>query len=315
MTKYRNRLPQLDGGLFLTDGGLETTLIFEDGVDLPWFAAYPLLNHAEGLSTLGAYYSRYIHIARAQGVGFVLGAPTWRANPDWGERLGDNAEELEIANRRAVALLKDLRDTCETSQTPIVVSGDIGPRQDAYRPQRPTSADEAEDYHGPQVRLFADAGVDMIACMTMPGPAEVIGIARAARAAETPLAVSFTVETDGRLPSGQSLEEAIGEVDEATGRWPAYYMVNCAHPTHFADVIEAGGAWVKRIGGVRGNASRLSHAELDEATELDAGDPDEFGRLQAELFARHRNICVLGGCCGTDHRHVEAIGRWCSELA
>ena len=194
----------------------------------------------------------------------------------------------------------------------MVISATVGPRGDGYAATVAMGPDAAEAYHARQIGIFAEAGADMVAAFTLTNPAEATGIARACARAGLPSVISFTVETDGRLPNGDSLEEAIGQVDEATGAAPAYYMINCSHLTHFADRLDEGGAWVRRIRGVRGNASKLSHAELDEATSLDDGDPEEFGRENRDLRRRHPHLCVLGGCCGTDLRHVEAVGFACT---
>ena len=157
--------------------------------------------------------------------------------------------------------------------------------------------------------MFAETDADMVAAFTMTYAEEAIGIVRAATAAGMPIAISFTTETNGRLPSGEALDQAIARTDEATSGAPAYYMVNCAHPTHLAGALERGGAWRERVRGLRANASRRSHAELDESPDLDAGDPDELARQYDELRAAFPRLSVAGGCCGTDHRHVEAIGR------
>ena len=306
--RYRHALPQLDEGLFLTDGGLETTLIFHDGHDLPHFAAYDLLTRDGGEDALRRYFEPYVHIALARGVGIVLDTPTWRANPDWAALLGHSGEELEALNRRAVELLLQLRDDHETESTPIVVSGCVGPRGDGYVVEESMSAEAAASYHGAQIRTFAEAGADLVSALTMTYADEAVGIVRAARAAALPVVISFTVETDGRLPSGQPLGEAIDEVDAASDEAAAYFMVNCAHPSHFYEVLEPGSRWTGRIRGVRANASRMSHAQLDEAEELDMGDPEELAHEYLALRERLPSLAVLGGCCGTDHRHVDAIG-------
>jgi homocysteine S-methyltransferase len=308
------RLPQLDR-LFLTDGGIETTLIFHDGVDLPCNAAFPLLADGEGVARLRAYFERYIAIARRVGTGFVLESPTWRANPDWAERLGLSPVQLDALNRAAIELMHELRAAHATALTPMVVSGCVGPRGDGYRPEELMTADEAQYYHARQIGAFADAGADMIAAITMTNVAEAVGIARAAEVAGLPVAISFTVETDATLPTGETLEAAIGVVDAATASAPAYYMVNCAHPSHFAAALTSDAPWVRRIGGLRANASRLSHAELDNSPELDTGNPHELGREHRELLARLPHLAVVGGCCGTDHRHIEAIAEACLGVA
>src|ERR687895_745799 len=252
-------LPQLSGDrLFVTDGGLETTLIFHQGIDLPYFAAFTLLEDEAGAEALRRYYEPYLAIARERGTGIVLDSPTWRASRDWAERLG-------------------------------------------YSPEQ-----QAEAYHAEQIGTFATTAADMVSAITMTYAEEAIGITRAAKAAGLPAVISFTVETDGRLPSGQPLREAIEQVDAATAASPAYYMINCAHPTHFQAVLEDG-PWLERIGGLRANASTMNHAELDEATELDEGDPQQLAADYRALRDRLPKACVLGGCCGTDDRHVAAI--------
>ncbi|GGF86461.1 homocysteine S-methyltransferase [Azorhizobium oxalatiphilum] len=310
MPRYRNHLPQLGNGLFLSDGGLETSLIFHDGVDLPHFAAFILLDSADGRERLTRYYQRYMAIARAAGTGFVLDSATWRANADWGEKLGYDAAALRAVNMASIRLLEDLRAGWDAEAGPCVISGAIGPRGDGYKAGA-MDADAAQAYHAPQIEAFADAGADMVTAYTLTGIAEAIGVARAAQACSMPCAISFTVETDGRLITGHSLREAVERVDTATGSAPVYFMINCAHPTHFQPALEAGEPWTARIRGVRANASTLSHAELDESETLDAGDPAELGRHYRALRQSFPGLKVLGGCCGTDHRHVAAICEAC----
>lgn len=308
-------LPQLEGGLFLTDAGIETTLIFQDGLDLPYFAAFDLMKTATGRDALMRYYERHIAIAEADGMGFILESPTWRASSDWGEKLGYSREDIADVNRRSIAMMRELQAKHESDRTPMVVSGCVGPRGDGYVPGEAMSADEAERYHAHQVGAFADAGADMVTAITMTNANEAIGIARAAAKAGLPVVISFTLETDGRLPTGQTLAEAIAEVDDATAAGPAYYMINCAHPTHFASSLPAGENWTKRVRGLRANASRRSHQELNDSPDLDAGDPLELADQYRDLLLRHPQINVLGGCCGTDHRHIECISRACRAVA
>jgi S-methylmethionine-dependent homocysteine/selenocysteine methylase len=308
--RHRHRLPQLDAaGPFLTDGGLETTLIFHRGLDLPCFAAFALLANDSGRDELRRYFAPYLALAREHGDGFVLDTATWRANPDWGARLGYGLDDLDAANRTAVALAEEIRAAGEAKATPVVINGVIGPRGDGYDPGELMTADEAQRYHARQIATFADTAADMVTGLTLTNPEEAIGIARAARDHALPAVISFTVETDGRLPDGRPLGDAIERVDAETGGSVAYFMINCAHPTHFAGVLDDDGAWRERIGGLRANASAKSHAELDEAEELDEGDPAALGAEHAALRRRLPAVAVLGGSCGTDHRHVEAIGR------
>lgn len=309
MAKYRARLPQLGGELFLTDGGIETSLIFLDGFELPYFAAFDLMKSDKGRQGLKAYYARYAALARDHQLGFVLESPTWRANPDWAAKLGYDAAALARVNREAIDLMVELRAEYEAPHAPMVISGCLGPRGDGYNPENLMSAEEAERYHGEQIATFADTEADMVTAITMNYPAEAIGIARAARKAGMPCAISFTTETDGNLPTGESLRQAIETVDAATDGAPAYYMINCAHPTHFQHALEAGESWTRRVRGIRANASKRSHAELDAAPDLDSGNPEELGRDYAELTARLAHLNVFGGCCGTDHRHVAHIAQ------
>jgi homocysteine S-methyltransferase len=305
MPKYRNALPQLSGGEFLSDGGMETTLIFHEGHDLPHFASFTLLATPEGRAALARYYERYLEIARGRGVGFVLDTATWRANPDWAEKLGYGREALEAVNHDAVALLAGLRAAWETPATPCVIGGVIGPRGDGYRAMAMEAA-EAEDYHAPQIRSFASTEADMISAYTLTNVAEAIGIVRAAKAHGMPCAISFTLETDGRLVTGGTLRAAIEAVDAATDGHAAYFQVNCAHPVHLEDAFEPG-PWLERILGVKANASTKSHAELDESETLDAGDPADLGLRYRQLRRTLPRMRIMGGCCGTDHRHVQAI--------
>jgi len=304
---HRDHLPQLDGGLFVTDGGLETTLVFHDGIDLPEFAAFDLLKDEAGTERLREYYDDYLAIAREHDAGFVLEAPTWRANPRWAAAIGYTEEQLDELNRKAIALTEEVRARHEDAVAPIVVSGCVGPQDDGYDPSAFMSAVEAQGYHATQVATFADTAADMVTAITMTYAEEAVGVARAATDAGLPVAISFTVETDGRLPSGQALGEAIEQTDAETGDAPAYYMINCAHPSHFDGVLEAREPWLERISGLRANASMMSHAELDEAEQLDEGNPADLGARHAALRARLPRLNVLGGCCGTDHRHVSEI--------
>ncbi len=314
MTRYRHVLPQLGGDFFLTDGGIETTLIFLEGLDLPDFAAFTLLRTAEGEAALHKYFDTYAALAQRFGTGLVLESATWRASTDWASRLGYDSDALMEANRQAIRLLEDVRDRFDTPSTPVVISGCLGPRGDGYVPDRAMSPFEAEAYHGKQMEIFADSAADMASAITMNYVEEALGIARAARRMGMPVAISFTVETDGKLPTGQTLRSAIDQVDDATSAYPCYYMINCAHPTHFAHVVASDGPWVKRIRGLRANASRMSHAELNESTALDAGNPVELARQYAELKGRLTELNVMGGCCGTDHRHMEQIATVCMPL-
>jgi S-methylmethionine-dependent homocysteine/selenocysteine methylase len=286
---------------------METTLIFDNGIDLPHFASFVLLDNASGIEALRDYYASYVAIAAEHGVGIVLDTPTWRANPDWGDLLGYSAEALADFNRRGVALLQEIRSGAGNAVPEVVISGCMGPRGDGYRVDSQMTSEEAQRYHEPQVATFADTEADLVSSLTLTYADEAVGVARAAEAAGIPSVISFTVETDGRLPSGQSLGEAIEEVDAETDGSVAYFMINCAHPTHFVEVLGEGGDWRARIRGLRANASEKSHAELDEAEELDTGNPQALARHYRDLQTSLPNLNVVGGCCGTSHVHVAEI--------
>lgn len=288
---------------FMADGGLETAVIFLQGVDLPDFAAFPLLDTAEGRAALADYYAPYLDLVTERGLGLVLDTPTWRANPDWGDRLGYDRDAIRAVNARAV---DHMRSLAAEHRGDLVLNGAIGPRGDGYVVGEMMTATEAAAYHRTQIDGLADGGADLVTAVTMTNAAEAIGIATSAAEVGIPAAIGFTVETDGRLPSGQPLDEAIAETDAATGASPAWYMINCAHPSHFEHVLQTG-EWRKRIRAVRANASRMSHAELDEAPELDRGDIAELADDYRRLAAVLPNLVIVGGCCGTDHEHLHAI--------
>lgn len=315
MAKYRDHLPQLDGGIYLTDGGLETVLIFHENFDLPHFAAFDLMRDEAGKGALRSYFRTYAMIAQNDAAGFVFESPTWRASAEWGDKLGYSRAALAAVNRESIELMAELRDQFETPDSPMVVSGCIGPCGDGYDPGQGMSADQAQVYHAEQIGTFAATQADMITAITMTNVEEAVGVSRAADLADIPVVISFTVETDGRLPTGESLAAAIAEVDATVARPPAYYMINCAHPTHFAGELSGGGDWITRVRGIRANASRMSHVELDAATVLDDGDPAELAADYVALVDRLAHINVFGGCCGTDHRHVAQISAACQHTA
>lgn len=310
MPRYRYTLPQLNGQPVLTDGGLETVLIFHEGIDLPEFASFPVVQSPEGRGVLQRYLDQYTTIAARHGVGLLLEAVTWRANPDWVERVTGSRDGVAAINHESIDFLAEYRDQ-QDANTPMPISGCIGPRGDGYVADRAMSADEAADYHGVQAEALAATEADLISALTLNYVEEAIGVAAAAKAAGIPAAISFTLDTDGRLPTGQPLGEAIQQVDEATGAAPAYYMINCAHPTHFAGVVEGSAPWAGRLRGLRANASTKSHEELEAMTELDEGDPSDLGARLGTLRDQLSQLSVVGGCCGTDHRHVAAIAQAC----
>lgn len=302
------KIKQLLENRWLTDGGLETTLIYHYGIDLPHFAAFELLSKPHYQLLMLAYYRQYMKVAKKYQAGFILESATWRANPDWGFKMGYSDLELLEINRQAVNQLRTLEEEFRHQLPEILISGCIGPRSDGYQVGTKMSAAEAADYHALQVCAFKQGRVDLTTAMTINYINEGLGIARAAKARDLPLVISFTVETDGQLPSGEPLEEAILRIDQDTGNYPLYYMINCAHPSHFYTQLIPGSDWLDRLGGIRANASCRSHAELDEATDLDAGDPRDLANWYRKMSDRCPSLRAFGGCCGTDISHLEAIG-------
>ncbi len=308
MPRYRNSLPQLSGDIFLADGGVETDLIFNHGIEIREFAAHTLLPIPQGRAALSRYFEGFLSLANQQNTGFILDTVTWKAHRHWAEKLGATDDELKAANEESVRFVAELRARFNGNAKPIVLNAVIGPRGDAYKPEAVISMDSAEQYYAQQLGWLAATEIDMVSALTFNQASEAAGLAKAAKTAGLPAVVSFTVETDGALPNGQSLPEAIAEVDDATGQYPAYYMVNCAHPDHFGGAL-LDAPWARRIRGIRANASRRSHAELDAAPELDAGNPHELAQQYRALADRMPWLNVFGACCGSDLRHVTEIAR------
>lgn len=304
MAKYRSALPQLGEGIFVCYTGMETDLIFNRGIDLPGFASYPLLETEEGRETLRGYYAQLIDMAQQMGVGALLESVTWVANRDRGSAIGYSPETLRELNIAAIDLTARVRE--EKGDLPTVLSAQMGPRGDGYAPTERMTAGEAETYHAEQMETLSETEADLVSAFTLCYPEEATGIVRAGQQFDMPVAIAFTVETDGRLPTGMPLKQAIETVDNATDGGAAYFLVNCAHPDHFSGVL-ADEQWMQRLRGVVANASRCSHAELDEAEELDDGDPDELGVLVGGLRKKFPHFTVVGGCCGTDIRHLRRI--------
>ena len=309
MGKYRNHLPQLTSSTFMTDGGLETDLIFNKGIELPEFAAFDLLNSDEGKQILKKYYVDYLIIAKEKCGGFVLELPTYRANPDWIIKLGYSLEYLTTILNAAINELEVLRSEFEDENFKIPISFCIGPRGDGYVPENIMTIKEAEDYHSHQIQIVSKTNADLVSALTMNYIEEAIGIANAAKKYGIPAVISYTVEKDGNLPSGQSLKDAINSIDKITGNYVSYFMINCAHPEHFENILEPDEMWTKRIKGLRANASNKSHAELDESETLDIGDKQQLAKDYNKLKKLLPSLNIIGGCCGTDHTHLEVICR------
>jgi len=307
MPKYRSDLPQQTMSTFMTDGGLETDLYFNKGIELPEFAAFDLLKNEEGRIVLNKYYVDYLNVSKLKCSGFILEAPTYRANPDWALKIGYTLDSLDAMNRSAVHEMEKIRSEYENENFKIAISVCIGPRYDGYAPNEKMSKEMAEEYHSVQIKTVSDTKADLVSALTMNYNEEAIGIVNAAKKNKIPVVISYTVETDGKLPSGESLEEAITSLDKMTDNYASYFMINCAHPDHFSNVLDPESNWTKRIKGIRANASCKSHSELDESETLDVGDKQELARGYKHLKTLLPNLSIIGGCCGTDHTHMEEI--------
>ncbi len=301
------RLPHRTEDIFLTDGGTETWLMYKRGFDLPEFSAFHLLNDPRATSALHEYYQAFADIAVTLGTGFIFDSLTYRASRDWGRLLGYSSEGLAEMNHKCLDLYREIAAKAGLADEFVVISGCVGPKGDAYNTNEGLTAEGAEEYHGEQIETFRKAGADIVTALTLNATDEAIGIARAARNAGLPSVISFTLEKDRKLRSGQSLQQAIEIVDAETGNAPAYYMINCSHPKDFGPALGKG-KWVERIRGLRANASTLDHGTLCQLGHLEEGNPDELARQYRDLRNAYPQLNVFGGCCGTDFVHVEKIG-------
>ena len=313
MAKYRNDLPQMSGDLFLKDGGLEIILHFKKGFALPEFASFDVVNDDNGREIISSHLQSFAAIAQDHSVGVILGSPTWRASRDWGEKLGYTSETLADTIRKSVKLVGEVRNEFENVDTPIVLNGVMGPRSDGYNPKEFMTAEEAEEYHSTQIGTFVDTDVDMVTAYTIAYVDEAVGIVKAAQSARMPVVISFTLGTDGCLPTGPNLVSAIEQVDTAAGGGPDYYMINCVHPIHCAEPLASGDRRLKRVKGLMPNASSKSHEELEESNELDEGNPTELAEQLREIRKGMPWVNVLAGCCGTDSRLAKAICETCGS--
>lgn len=289
-------------------GGFETWLQYVDGFELRHFCAFELLDDSRGRACLTDYHRKLVEGAVDNGFGVINEGLHYRASRDWGELIGYSREGLEEINIRGIEFYKEFAREYETPETPMIVGGVIGPRGDAYDVGRVPNAAEAEEYHSEQILTFKKAGADQITAATFSSIEEAIGLARAAKAAEMPVVISFFVKQGGRLSGGETLEKAIAKVDAATGSAPAYYMINCTHPTEFEPALSPG-HWTKRLGGFMPNAVAMDTLSLCKLGHLEDGDPEELGGQMADLARRFPHVHVWGGCCGTDGRHIGEIAR------
>jgi S-methylmethionine-dependent homocysteine/selenocysteine methylase len=300
---------QRDGQLFLTDGGIETEIMYKWGFDLPHFAMYPLLDNADATAAMRGMYRRYLDVVAKHGLSALMGGLDYRASPDWGALLGYSREGLAEANLRSITFLRELATEYGDNIPQILIAGYVGPRGDAYKVNRTMTEAEAEDYHAVQLATLKAGDVDLAWAFTFNNIPEAIGAARAAARIEVPLAISFTVDGTSRLKSGPSLAEAVETVDAETGEAaPAFYTLNCSHPVEFEPGLTPG-AWIGRVRGFRPNASKKDKIALCKLGHLEEGDPFELGCLMGDLARRYLHMDIWGGCCGTGDVHLDEIAR------
>ena len=308
----KKKLPQLQGRNMTCGGGFETWLQYVDGFTLRHFCAFELLNDERGVACLTDYHRKLVEAAVENGFGVINEGLHYRASRDWGELIGFSKEALEEINIRGIEFYKDFAREYDSPETPMIVGGVIGPRGDAYNVGRTPDAAEAEDYHSEQILTFKKAGADVVTAATFSSIEEATGLARAAKSADMPVVISFFVARGGKLKGGETLEEAISAVDAATESAPAYYMINCTHPSEFTPGL-TDGDWTRRLGGFMPNAVAMETLDLCKLGHLEDGDPEELGGQMADLARRFPHINVWGGCCGTDGRHIGQITRQVGE--
>ncbi|PMG07031.1 homocysteine methyltransferase [Vibrio breoganii] len=284
--------------------GIDTELLFTHNQPLPGYASYPLLAKSSTRAIIEKMYIDLIALAKRYQTAVILDAMTWIASSQRGAMIGLNEHQLRDFNLDAIDLMAQVRDRC--GDLPTLLSAQIGPREDGYQANNQMSANESLGYHSTQIDTYKLTKADFITASTLSYPEEAAGIVLAAKSANIPVVVSFTVELDGNLPNGESLEDAIAKVDGLTKRYASYFMINCAHPSHFSHSFTQQ-PWEQRIKGIVVNASKCSHAELDRCETLDSGDPFTLGKEVAEICRQNTQISVVGGCCGTNLDHLEQI--------
>ncbi|MDJ0640581.1 MAG: homocysteine S-methyltransferase family protein [Paracoccaceae bacterium] len=296
-------LPHESDKRYMVYAGTGTDLIFNHHIELPGFASFPLLENPETRALLASQMEDLVRLSGDMGLGCILDAPTWMANADRAAPLGYDPVRLVDVNRDAVALMEDVRRA--SGRDDVLVSACIGPRFDPYADIPSMSAESARRYHSAQLAALKDTSVDLVTAYTFNRLSEAAGCISAARDIDMPIVMSLVVETDGCLADGTKLVDAVDAIDAETDGAALFFMVNCAHPLHFAEALDAH----PRLMGIVSNASSCSHAELDEAETLDEGDPEQLGRETAEIIRRNPSIRVFGGCCGTDMRHLASMAR------
>lgn len=302
------------GTVFLTEGGSETELMYRHGFELPEFAMFPLLDIPDAVTAMRDMFRAQLDVAAEFDLGFLLSGLDYRSSPDWGAKLGYSATALADANVAAIAFLKEIASDYRDQIPSLLIGGILGPRGDAYGLNREMTAEGAEQYHAVQLETLKRAQVDFACAMTFNNIPEAVGAARAAARIGIPLSVSLTLDRTHCLRSGPTLGEAIAGIDALTGLdAPDYYLVNCSHPLEYEPALDDG-AWIRRLRGVRPNASRMEKMALCKLNHLEAGNPVELAMQLGDLHARHPHMDVFGGCCGTGDTHLRAFARALKQI-
>ena len=301
--------PRLENKFYLTEGGVETEVMYKWGYELPEFAMFPLLDNPEADAVIRNMFRRYLDVAAEQNTGLLLNGHDYRASPDWAAKLGYSAEGLRDMQRRTIQFLDDMRTEYAGRVSDVYIAACIGPRGDAYGTGGEITVDEAEDYHSLQLQNLDGTAADMAVAATFNNIPEAIGVIRAASEKGMPIGVSLTLTPEGRLRSGPSLREAIENVDEATDGRAAWFGTNCSHPLEFEPALYDAGPWLERLRYIRPNAARMDKIALCSLGHLEDGDPVELGEQMGEVARRLPNADIIGGCCGTDERHLSEIAK------
>jgi len=297
------------GRPYLTEGGTETEILYKYGYEVPHFAVFELLNDPAGKRQLEAMFARYLDAAADNNWAALMGGLDYRASPDWGRLLGYSPAGLTEMQIRCIECLRDVARPYRGQLPDIRISGIVGPRGDAYALNRTITAQEAEDYHAPQLETLKQLDVDMAWAATFNNVAEAVGVSRAASKIGVPVCLSFTLSGNHRLQSGPTLREAVETVDAEAGEHrPTCFGINCSHPLEFIPALEPGD-WVLRVRSIRPNATAMDKLSLCKLGHLEDGDPVDLGRRLADLAARYPHIDMWGGCCGTWDRHLGEIAR------
>lgn len=290
--------------IIITDGGLETTLIYKYNIELPYFSCINLLKTDSGRNIIYNCLLNYVNISEKYNVNIIIETPTWRCSKKWSKLLNCENSDIEKINREAVNIVKSIKK----NNKKIIISGNIGPIDDGYVISNKLTIEELKEYHSEQIYILANENVDIISAFTINYVEEAIGITLVCKDINIPLVISFTLNIDGKLPSGMTLEDSIKYIDKYTNYYPMYYMINCAHPKHFISLFKDNNSdWIKRIKGIRSNASDKSHEELNNSKKLDIGNIVELSNYCKNIRKENKHINIFGGCCGTDENHVEEI--------